>query len=148
MSELPVALTSEPQYALRTFRAEGGRLVSVSHSGAHWEGGVCRAACLHDPEHVAPVEGCTCGVYAWWTVDKLLDEYLDTARHMIAVIRMFGEIIVADNGVKASEAHVVAWWAAEESTDIIEACRASCPGARRYFNRDVMVRFYPPPVGR
>ena len=65
-----------------------------------------------DPDHEVPVEDCTCGVYAFWTVEELLDQYLDFARRIVAVIRMEGLTIEGDNGVKANAAQIVAWWCA------------------------------------
>ena len=136
-------------YALRTFAVEDGRLVSIAQGGGHWQDGVCLATCIahpDDPDHKVPVEGCSCGVYAWWTVEQLLDQYLDHARRIVAVIRMEGNCIEGDNGVKANAAQIVAWWCAEEDTaELATACAASAPGARRYFDRDVMVAIYPPP---
>jgi hypothetical protein len=97
---------------------------------------------LKDAEHVAPVEGCTCGVYAFWTVEELPDQYLESARRMVAVIRMEGECIEGDAGVRANAAQIVAWWCAEDDRELATACAAGSPGARRYFDRDVMVRIH------
>ena len=148
MSEkLPVDWEVGDAYAVRTFKAVDGKLESVTQRGGHWEDGVCIATCVVDPEHVAPVDDCTCGVYAWWTVEKLLEQYPD-AEQMVAIIRMGGEIIEADNGVKAGEAQIVAWWCADDATELIEACQVSASGARRFFDRDVMATIYPPPAER
>ena len=91
-----------------------------------------------------PVENCTCGVYACWIVEELLDQYLESARRMVAVIRMEGTCIEGDNGVRASAAQIVAWWCAEkDAAELAAACAASAPGTRRYFDRDVMIGLYP-----
>ena len=132
-------------YALRTFKAEDGRLVSVTQCGGHWGDGVCIATCLKNPDHVAPVRNCTCGVYAFWTVEELLDQYLESARRMVAVVLLEGDNIEGDTGVRANAARIVAWWCAEDATELATACAASAPGTRRYFDRDVMVGVYPPP---
>ena len=92
-----------------------------------------------DPDHVVPAEDCTCGVYAFWTVEELLDQYLEFARHIVAVIRLDGLTIEGDNGVKANAAQIVAWWCAEDAPELATACAASAPDTRRYFDRDVMV---------
>ncbi len=144
MSELPDIEVGDA-YALRTFKAEDGLLVSVNQGGGHWVDGVCIATCRVDPEHVAPVAGCHCGVYAWWDLDKLEAQYGKFTRHMVAIILMGGEVIEGDKGVKAGEAQIVAWWCAEDATELIAACEASAPDTRRYFDRDVMIGFYPPP---
>ena len=91
------------------------------------------------------MEDCTCGVYALWTVEELLNQYLDFARHMVAVVRLDGECIEGDNGVKANAAQIVAWWCAEDADELIAACEANAPDTRRYFDRDVMLGLYPPP---
>ena len=93
-SGLPTDIEVGDAYALRTFKVEDGRLVSVTQRGGHWEDGKCDSDLPRhpdDPDHVVPVEDCTCGVYAFWTVEELLDQYLDSARHMVAVIRMEGD---------------------------------------------------------
>ena len=103
---------------------------------------MCEATCLRHPndaDHVVPVENCTCGVYAFWTVAELLDQYLEFARHIVAVVRMEGPTIEGDNGVRANAAQIVAWWCAEDAPELATACAASAPGTRRYFDRDVMV---------
>ena len=94
------------------------------------------------------MENCTCGVYAFWTVEELLDQYLDSARRMVAVIRHGGQTIEGDNGVRANAAQIVAWWCAEDAAELATACAASAPGTRRYYDRDVMIGLYPPPPAR
>ena len=44
-----------------------------------------------DPDHEVPAEDCTCGVYAFWTVEELLNQYLDFARRIVAVVRLDGD---------------------------------------------------------
>jgi hypothetical protein len=145
MSELPTNWEIGDAYALRTFAVKDGRLTSIVQGGGHWEDGRCIATCRKDPDHVAPVEDCTCGVYAFWTVEELLNQYLDFARHMVAVVRLDGECIEGDNGVKANAAQIVAWWCAEDADELIAACEANAPDTRRYFDRDVMLGLYPAP---
>ena len=136
-------------YALRTFAVKDGELVSIAQRGSHWEGGVCEAVCLtqpDDPEHVVPVEGCKCGVWAYWTVADLFKQhdgaYAQYARRIITVIRMAGDCIDGEDGVRAATAQIVAWWCAEDDPKAARACAASCPGARRYHDRDVMVHIH------
>jgi hypothetical protein len=154
-SELPPVIRIGDAYALRTFRAEDGRLLSVTQTGGHWEDGMCIATCLKNSDHAAPVRNCTCGVYAFWTVEELLDQYLKDARHMVAVIRMDGDVEPGDKGLRARAAQIVAWWCAEDATELVEACVASIPATRpdgdrnvvvrRYHDRDVMIEMFPPP---
>lgn len=154
-SELSPAIRIGDAYALRTFRAEDGRLVSVTQTGSHWQDGVCIATCLSNSDHVAPVRNCTCGVYAFWTVEELLDQYLEDARRMVAVIRMDGDVEPGDKGLRARAAQIVAWWCAEDATKLVEASVTSIPATRpdgdrnvvvrRYHDRDVMIGMFPPP---
>jgi hypothetical protein len=139
-------VVGEDTYAVRTFKAEDGQLTSVNQGGGHWADGVCIATCRRDPEHVAPLPGCRCGVDAWWTVEQLLDQYAEWARYMVAVIRMADECIDGPNGARAGSAQIVAWWCAEDApADLIVACQNSAPNTRRFYSRDVMTRLYPPP---
>ena len=62
---LPTDMEVGDTYALRTFKAEDGRLASVVQSRLggdnHWEDGVCEARCLthpDDPDHQVPALDC------------------------------------------------------------------------------------------
>ena len=92
-----------------------------------------------------PSDDCTCGVYAFWTVGALLNQYPDFACRIVAVVRMDGLTIEGDNGVKANAAQIMAWWCAEDAAELATACAASAPDTRRYFDRDVMLGLYPAP---
>jgi len=145
MSDLPTDLEVGDAYALRTFDVKDGRLASIAQRGPHWEDGKCEAICLtnpDDPDHEVPSDDCTCGVYAFWTVEELLNQYVDFARRIVTVVRMDGLTIEGDNGVKANAAQIVAWWCAEDAAELATACAASAPGTRRYFDRDVMLGLY------
>ena len=145
-------------YALRTFKAEDGRLTSISAGGDHWVDGICIATCHKKADHIPPVRKCTCGVYGFWTLPELLRQYEEHACRMVAVIRMDGERLQAENGVKTSRAQIVAWWCAEDDDELIAASLARIPPTReegdgevrvrRYYDRDLMLDdFPPPPVG-
>lgn len=154
MSELPTDIeVGGDTYALRTFAVRSGRLTSIAQGGEHWVNGRCLAICLanpDDPDHAVPAKGCSCGVYAWWTAEKLIDQYEDHAKRIIAVIRMEGVCIEGDKGVRTNAAEIMAWWVAdeEETAELVAACEASAPGTRRYFDRDVMIGLYPSPAQR
>ena len=89
---LPTEIEVGDAYALRTFDVKDGRLASIAQGGGHWEDGMCIAICLtpETPIMMCPSDDCTCGVYAFWTVEELLDQYADFARRIVAVIRMDG----------------------------------------------------------
>jgi hypothetical protein len=144
-SGLPTDIEVGDAYALRTFAVKDGRLASIVQGGGHWENGVCVARCVthpDDPDHEVPAERCSCGVYAFWTIEELLHQYLEFARRIVTVVRLDGLTIEGDNGVKANAAQIVAWWCAEDASELATACAASSPGTRRYFDRDVMVRIH------
>ena len=134
-------------YALRTFDVKGGELVSIAQRGRqHWEGGVCIAVCLNkpdDPEHVVPAEGCMCGVWAYWTVADLFKQhdgaYGQYASRIITAIRMGGDCIDAEDGVRAASAQIVAWWCAQDDPKAARACTASIPATRRVGDRGTVV---------
>ena len=65
-----------------------------------------------------PSDNCTCGVYAFWSVEELLNQYPDLARRIVAVVRMDGLTIEGDTGVKAHAAQIVAWWCAEDAAEL------------------------------
>jgi hypothetical protein len=102
MSDLPTDIEVGDAYALRTFAVKDGRLASIAQRGGHWEDGKCEAICLAHPEdadHEVPSDDCTCGVYAFWSIEELLNQYLDFACRIVAVVRMDGLTVEGDNGV-------------------------------------------------
>lgn len=144
-SGLPTDIEVGDAYALRTFAVKDGRLASIAQHGSHWQDGKCEAICLTHPDdadHEVPTEDCTCGVYAFWSVEELLTQYLDFARRIVAVVRLDGLTIEGDNGVKANAAQIIAWWCVEDDPELVAACAASSPDTRRYFDREVMVHIY------
>lgn len=117
-SGLPTEIEVGDAYALRTFDIKDGRLASIVQGGGHWENGVCVARCPNhpdDPDHEVPTVNCTCGVYAFWTIAELVDQYGQFTRHIVAVVRLDGLTIEGDNGVKAHAAQIVAWWCEEDA---------------------------------
>jgi hypothetical protein len=68
------------------------------------------AHCHMDPTHVPPVEGCTCGVYAYY--DPLLvisgRGSLEDPRHVSGIVSGWGEILLHDSGWRAQLGRVEA----------------------------------------
>jgi hypothetical protein len=71
----------EPIVAYRAwnFNVAGGRaeLSPITHPGDQWDGATLRwvtASChrVTNPWHVAPMEECTCGFYAWRTLNPMI----------------------------------------------------------------------------
>lgn len=59
--------------------------------------------------HVAPQPGCTCGIYAFHTLDEFLDEYNVGEYEIVTLIRAFGNIEMHDRGFRTETAEVIAF---------------------------------------
>lgn len=130
-------------YALRTFKIyPRNQLGSIVQSVGHWHDGVCVARCTinHDPDHQPPAERCSCGIYAFFGVEELMSQYGDCARHIVAVIAAEGLTTIGTKGLKTAAARVVAYWC--DTGERAAVCEKCCPGARRFYDRDVMARVY------
>jgi len=131
-------------FGLRTFKAVDGKLSSVVVGTGYWEDGMCDAICVShkdDLDHVAPAEGCHCGIYAAYTLRLLVTQYKEEAEKIIAVVKATGTTITGDDGFKTRQAEVVAYWAADNTAEE-KACDAHCPDARRWFDRDLMIAIF------
>jgi len=131
-------------YALRTFKIVDGQLSSVAVGAGHWENGVCTAICTRNPDHVAPEDGCTCGIYGTHTLEGLFNQYGEFACRIIAVIAAEGPTVIGTTGLRTAAARIVAYWCADpdRAQSEVDACAAQCPGARRFYDLDVMARLY------
>jgi hypothetical protein len=142
MADLAVAL-----YALRTFRVVDGRLASVVAGAGHWADGVCEAVCTRhpdDPTHEAPADGCTCGIYGTHSLAALSRQYGKQACRIVAVIAPEGPTVTGSTGLRTAFARIVAYWCAEPDRSPSEGdvCVEQCPGARRFYDLNVMARLY------
>lgn len=145
MTELEVG-----RYALRTFTVSDHVLRSVSQSGVHWKDGVCVAKCLRygakledDPDHVPPVEGCHCGVYATLNLASLVTQY-SAARKLVCVIAAEGQTIIGDVGLRTAAARVVAYWCTRA---VRPACVRELGDARYFDELGTMLETYDLPWG-
>jgi hypothetical protein len=84
----------------------------------------------------------SCGVYGFYTIDHLLTQYPDHACRIVAVITIRGRILLDNKGLRATAARVVAYWCAEDAEAEAAVCANDCPGARRFYDRDVMTQMY------
>jgi hypothetical protein len=126
-------------HALRTFGLYEGKLGSVVQGVGHWENGECVARCLVSSEHAPPHVGCNCGIYGFFSVEELFEQYVEFACHVVGVIAVKGLTTIGTKGLKTAAARVVAYWC---SDDEAQHCRDSLPGARRFFDLKVMARMY------
>jgi hypothetical protein len=163
-AELMIGLYALRTFVIRTFAfaeddapdlAEGltdddkvkrPRLSSVAISGAHWKDGCCLARCTRNPEHEAPADQCACGIYAANTVAALMAQYEKQASNLIAVIATQGLTVRGETGLRTSAARIVAYWIGNPDLDgsSLEAqvCKTDAPGARRYYDLDLMTKLY------
>ena len=88
-----------------------------------------------------PEEHCRCGIYGFFTVEELFRQYPQFAGHVIAVIAAEGMTTIGSKGLKTAAARIVAYWVRDDDDDI-ERCRAGCPGARRFYDLEIMCRLY------
>jgi hypothetical protein len=141
-------------YALRTFKITKGQLTSVTVSGHHWKDGVCEAECMQaagqDPTHEAPVEGCSCGIYGTYSLAALRRQFGETGR-IVTVIAAEGRTVTGDTGLRTAAARIVAYWIGEPRIGqppgsgwarLDNICAEQCPGARRYYDVDLMAKIY------
>jgi hypothetical protein len=132
-------------YALRTFRVEDGQLASIITGTGHWIDGTCIARCTQNPDHVAPpVDGCQCGIYGAHTLAALRHQYAEKASRLVCVIAAEGATVIGATGLRTAAARIVAFWTAEPNGSQSEfgVARQQCPGARRYFDVDLMAKLY------
>jgi hypothetical protein len=155
MTDDDYGIDSEPadlevgRFALRTFAVKDGKLASIIHGAGHWENGACVAQCIAtaiaDEPHEAPSPGCRCGIYGTLSLAALFSQYREFACRIIAVIAAEGVTYIGSVGLRTAAARVVAYWCAEaDNRQPTEAdvCAEQCPGARRFYDVDVMARLY------
>lgn len=101
-------LFTEPVIGYRAWRIADGELFSPYRRG-HWPPGAAVAECVNaigevEAEHRAPAPGCSCGLYAYHSVDQLHPGY----SHIVGAVVGWGEIHVHSTGWRAERACVVA----------------------------------------
>lgn len=118
MSDLEVA-----RYAVRTWNMSLTHLElqSVAVSGSFWKDGVCEAKCyrrsihggimrLVPSGHVAPFEGCQCGIYGSLSLDHLDRQYYEQTKFIVGVIAAEGQTLIGPRGLRTERARCVAYW--------------------------------------
>lgn len=132
----------------RAWRLHSKGLESVSTTGHIW-GRTERAQCLNKlrsphPDHVAPVRGCTCGIYAKHTLEGVEDEF-SWPSFLFGSIRAHGKVILGTAGFRAEYAEIEAlFWPYPLSIigdEEIENFLFSLPV---YRDRAKFLRAYPP----
>lgn len=132
----------EDMFGLRTFKIVDGALSSVVAGTGHWVNGECTAICTRNADHVAPHDDCMCGIYATHSLDGLMAQYRKQACRIVAVIQAVGATVTGGTGFRTAKAQIVAYWVGFGARTEEQACTEHCPGARRWFNRDLMIEIF------
>lgn len=107
--------------------AEGDRLGAVAHEGCIWKKGLLKAECskggknvtwmageLEPGAHAAPEVECSCGIYAYRTINDLMSDS-DVmgqmhAGYIIGEVELGGEVIPHEYGWRAEYAQISKIW--------------------------------------
>ncbi len=110
-SQLPVVNGSVR--AVRTFRLlRSGALAPVGPRAA-WGPGTTTALCDREA-HLAPAPGCTCGLWAYGSLQALRESDLAEQRQVVVVVRCHGQVVPARLGLRAQHAALEAMWLADD----------------------------------
>lgn len=138
----------EPQVgeirAVRTFRIGPGATLYPLFSDHAWTSAINTAHCrmtAHDglppAAHIAPDPDCTCGFYAY--ADRMSAMEYPHARHVLAVVAMWGRVIAGTRGIRAQHARIEAiWMSAAVPSELARAVAARYPTTSIYTDADQM----------
>lgn len=135
-------------YALRTFRinTDDGTLVPIAQPAEYraWADGSVTATCARGRDHLAPDEGCRCGVYAFGSVAEIARQY-GQGQRILAVVACHGKIIAGTKGIRAQHARVVALWLSPGlSATLRSAVTARYPQVPLFSSKAAMLAEFPP----
>lgn len=140
--------------AVRTFRLlRGGALAPISSRTA-WTAGTNTADCDRQVsgttgEHLAPAPGCTCGIWAFGSLQALRESDLGEQGTVVGVISCHGQVVPATLGLRAQHATVDALWLAPEVDDgLRREVAGRYPGAALYRSLPAMMSEHPPTMLR
>jgi hypothetical protein len=148
----------EPQLgeitALRTFRVgPDGRLYPL-FSDRPWTDGANTARCnlpitadelAAGRTHATPEPNCTCGFYAYAAVEAAADNA--HARHVLAVVACWGNVIAGTRGVRAEHARIEALWMSDlVPRDLADRVATRYPATEIYADQAAMLAEHPPSV--
>ncbi len=150
---------------LRTFRlGSAGELLPISSRSKHplaaWEPGVTTATCsrwraagilggswhrpLRSIGHAAPGEGCTCGLWAFGSLEALRASMYGDQRRVIAVVSCRGRLIPGEVGFRAEHGEIAALWLAPDlPADTVERVARRYPQAALFRSVQAMLAEYP-----
>lgn len=96
-------------YGYRHFRDTRGQLRGINMSHYPFMPGINVAKCVHKPfrkRHKAPVGGCQCGIYGFYSDD--IDVYSEGHEGPSGIIAAWGSVVSGDLGFRAEKAELVA----------------------------------------
>ncbi|KAA8887043.1 hypothetical protein F3087_19175 [Nocardia colli] len=125
-------------YGLRTFTLDRGTLRPVFdwNGSTAWGDGTCIAECNRGERHQVPADGCTCGVYSFRDLNRLRQQYSQSAA-IVGVVALEGRVVEGVSGWRAQAARLVALW--ERTPGVVHGL----PGVKRCGQLEDMVRAYP-----
>ncbi|MDT4930542.1 MAG: hypothetical protein QOF92_3409 [Pseudonocardiales bacterium] len=136
--------------ALRSFRIGPQGALYPLFSETAWTTGTNTARCrlpdltgrrLTDP-HTAPEPDCSCGFYAYGTVEAAA-EY-PHARHVLAIIACWGRTVAGTRGVRAQHARIEAIWISSRvPTELAAMLAARYPEIAVYTDKETMLAEHP-----
>lgn len=132
----------------RQFDLRGDGLYPRVHAEAGpWHERLERARCVVAPEHVAPVSGCTCGLYAWYLPGSATVALGPAS----AVVAASGRCILGDRGFRAAAARIEAvalpghvLWNPRAAARVRRMLATRYPDAKVYATARRMIRDHPP----
>lgn len=135
-------------YAVRTFRVntDDGSLVPIAQpkQWRAWADGAAEAACARGRDHVAPHEGCRCGLYAFATAAEVGRQY-PQAQRLLAIVACHGKVIAGRKGIRAQHARIVALWMSPAmSASLAGKVRARYARLPVYRDLSAMLAEFPP----
>ena len=130
--------------ALRTFRLDpDGTMRPVTLSQAAWTDGANTAKCNRGV-HAPAAPGCTCGFYAYGSLDFANGYPLLTAQ-LLAVVACWGRVVPGTLGLRAQHARIEAVWLDPVliSSGTEAQVRHRYPSAVIYRSREAMLLHHP-----
>lgn len=131
--------------AVRTFRLDSDGVLwpAFFADSAPWTDGPNTARCSR--EHTPAAPECTCGFYAYGSLDAAQRQYSTLSRQVLAVVACWGRVVPATLGLRAQHARIEAIWVsrARVSRHRARLLRRQYPSAAICRSRRDLLRKHP-----
>ncbi|MHA3704018.1 hypothetical protein ACXR2U_17760 [Jatrophihabitans sp. YIM 134969] len=129
--------------AVRTFRVgPAGELLPLTVA-TPWTAATTTAVCATGASHVAPDPDCTCGLYAYAGPPTAAEQA--HAVHVLAVVAVWGHVVLGTRGLRAQHARVEAvWFSAAVPDDLVAAVGRRYARVEVHRDRAAMLAAHPP----